>query len=141
MQISLNLQTSCPNLTIRVLEAKLCVTFLLFLFWKESWSFKVEGSMLFWWTLIKMRWNQKSKATHMVLERWILNFSSYKNPKLKVKPWWVQACEKQCIFCNIFFSEGNLCSFSIYSVLNKLSEYIHFYISKNIISYTFVACF
>ena len=29
----------------------------------------------------------------------------------------------------------------MYSVLNTLSEYTYFYISKNITSYTFVACF
>ena len=29
----------------------------------------------------------------------------------------------------------------MYSVLNTLSEYAYFYISKNITSYTFVACF
>ena len=29
----------------------------------------------------------------------------------------------------------------MYSVLNKLTEYIYFYISKNIISYAFVAFF
>ena len=33
-----------------------------------------------------------------------------------------------------------LCPISMYSVLNKLSEYIYFYISKNITLYTFVAC-
>ena len=30
---------------------------------------------------------------------------------------------------------------SIYSVLNKISEYIYFYKSENITSYTFVTCF
>ena len=30
---------------------------------------------------------------------------------------------------------------SMYSLLNILSEYTYFYISKNIASYTFVACF
>ena len=29
----------------------------------------------------------------------------------------------------------------MYSILNKLSEYLYSYISKNITSYTFVACF
>ena len=37
LQISLNFQTSCCNLKIRVLGAKLYVAFLLFLFWKELW--------------------------------------------------------------------------------------------------------
>ena len=39
-QISLNFKTSCCNLKIRGLGAKLCVAFLLFLFWKELWRFK-----------------------------------------------------------------------------------------------------
>ena len=43
--VSLNFQTCC-NLKIRGLGAKLCVTFLLFLFWKEWWRFKVKESVL-----------------------------------------------------------------------------------------------
>ena len=35
------------NLKIRGLVAKLCLAFLLFLFWKELWSFNVKESMLF----------------------------------------------------------------------------------------------
>ena len=35
------------NLKIRGLAAKLCLAFLLFLFWKEFWSFNVKESMLF----------------------------------------------------------------------------------------------
>ena len=46
-QISLNFQTSCCNLKIRVLGAKLCAAFLLFQFWKELWRFKVKESMHF----------------------------------------------------------------------------------------------
>ena len=38
MQISLNFQTCC-HLKIRGLGAKLCVAFLLLLFWKKSWHF------------------------------------------------------------------------------------------------------
>ena len=45
-QISLNIQTFCCNLKVRVLGAKLCVA-LLFLFWKELWKFEVKESMLF----------------------------------------------------------------------------------------------
>ena len=47
MQISLNFQTSGNNLKVRGLGAKVCVAFLLFLFWKELWRFKVKESMLF----------------------------------------------------------------------------------------------
>ena len=34
-----------------------------------------------------------------------------------------------------------MCFISMYTVLNTLSEYTYFYISKSITSYTFVACF
>ena len=35
----------------------------------------------------------------------------------------------------------DLCFISMYNVLNTLSQYTYFYISNNITSYTFVACF
>ena len=34
---------------------------------------------------MKMRWNQKQKIPHAVLEKWTMCFSSYKNCDLKVK--------------------------------------------------------
>ena len=37
----------------------------------------------------------KRKILHTVLERRTLCFSSYKNRKLKVKLWWVGACERK----------------------------------------------
>ena len=46
-QISLNFKTSCSNLKIRDLGAKLCVAFILFQFWKGLWHFKVKESMHF----------------------------------------------------------------------------------------------
>ena len=46
-QISLNFKSSCCNLKIRGLGAKLSVAFPLFLFWKELWGFKVKESMQF----------------------------------------------------------------------------------------------
>ena len=39
--------TSSYNLKFRDLEAKMCVAFLLFQFWKEFWRFKVKESMHF----------------------------------------------------------------------------------------------
>ena len=45
-QISLNFHTCC-NLKNRGLGQKLCVAFLLFLFWKELWCFTVKQCMLF----------------------------------------------------------------------------------------------
>ena len=46
-QTLLNFKISCSNLKMRGLRAKLCVTFLLYSFWKELWRFKVKGSMHF----------------------------------------------------------------------------------------------
>ena len=46
-QIPLNFQTSCCNLKITGLGAKLGVAFLLFLIWQELRRFKVKESMHF----------------------------------------------------------------------------------------------
>ena len=55
---------------------------------------------------------------------------------------WSSRKKKKCIFC-IKFEESffNICDLSQNNVLNKLSEYIYFYISKNITSYTFLLAF
>ena len=56
---------------------------------------------------------------------------------------WSSRKKKKDIFCNVYFVRReflqDLCFISTYSVLNKLSEYTYFHISKNITSYTFVA--
>ena len=66
--------------------------------------------------------------------------------QIKVKLWLVWACKKRghflyCLFCQkgFFFKIG--ASSQYIRVLNTISEYKYFYISKNITSYTFVACF
>ena len=46
-QMSLNFTTSCWNLKIKGLGAKVCAALLLFWFWKELWSFKVKESLHF----------------------------------------------------------------------------------------------
>ena len=90
-KISLNYENFCCNLKIRRLKSKLYVVFLLFLFWKELWRFKAEGSLCFieqkYKLLIKTRQNQKWKIPHTVLDRWTLCFNSYKNFELKVMCW------------------------------------------------------
>ena len=91
-----------------------------------------------------MRWNQKWKISHAILEGWTMCFSSYKNCELKVKLWWVGARERKmsAVFVTFILPEGNffnICFISMYSVLNKLSEYIYFYISKDITLYTVTA--
>ena len=89
-----------------------------------------------------MKQNLKWKIPHTVFERRILCFSSYENRKSKVKLWWVGASErkKRAFFVafNLFTVSRLLCFISMYSVLNTLSEYTYFYISKNITSYTFL---
>ena len=80
----------------------------------------------------------ENEKSHKRLQRLTLYFSSFKNCVLKVKLWWVGAWkEKECIFCNIYFARRkffNICFISMYSVLNTFSQYICFYISKNITS-------
>ena len=82
----------------------------------------------------KTRQNWKWNIPHTVLQRWRLCFSPYMNCKLKVKLWWVEARErnKGAFFATFILPE---IIFIMYSVLNKLWEYIFFYISKNITSY------
>ena len=99
-------------------------------------------------TFIKTKRNWKWKIPHTPLGRWTLCFRSCKNCKLKVKLWRVGARErKNSVFCNVslfcFLSAGyffSICVLSVSSVLSKLSEYIYFYLSKNITSY-FFCCF
>ena len=106
-QISLNFKNSC-NLKIRGLWVILCAAFLLFLFWKELWRFKIKEFVLFveqkYKVLIKTRRNRKWKIPHTDLEGWTICFSPYKNCELNVKPWWVVARRKKkgCIFYSIF---------------------------------------
>ena len=53
--------------------------------------------------------------------------------------------KKEGIFYSVYFVRRdflkNWSFVSVFSVLSTLSGYTHFYISKNIFSYTFVACF
>ena len=88
----------------------------------------------------KTKRNRKWKIPHTVLGKWSLCFSRYKNWDLKVKLWWFGARErkKRVYFARRKFFQ-HFCSISMYSVLNKLQN-IYFFISKNITSYTFVAC-
>ena len=92
----------------------------------------------------KNKTGSKWKILHTVLERPTLSFSSYTNRKLKLKLWWVGAHERKVraflyffyrLFCpKEFFFFQHLCFISMYSVLNTLSKYTYFYISKNVIS-------
>ena len=47
------------------------------------------------------------------------------------------------LYCSFYLKDifKHLCFISMYSVLNTLSEYTYFYISKNITSYTFLLVF
>ena len=59
---------------------------------------------------------------------------------------WSSRKKKKGVFCTVYFARRKFFeifnfSISMYSVLNTLSEYIYFYISKNITSYTFVFVF
>ena len=63
----------------------------------------------------------ENRKSYTVLERRTLCFSSYKNLKLKVKLWWVGACEREKrVFSVLFLSEGNF--FNTY-VLSQCTVY------------------
>ena len=58
--------------------------------------------------------------------------------KSKIVMSWSSGKKKEGFFVSFLLSKGNffkICFISMYSVLNTLSEYTHFYISKNITSY------
>ena len=78
-----------------------------------------------------------------------MSFSSHKNRELKVKLWWVGACErkKRAFFVTFILSEGNFSNICVLShcIENRTNVqniyFIYFYISKNITSYTFLLVF
>ena len=90
-----------------------------------------------------MKRNPKWKIPCTVLERQTLCFSSYKNRKIKVKLWWVGACErkKRAFFVLFILSEGifvNICVLSQCIVYWIHFENIHtFTYQKNITSCSF----
>ena len=116
----------------------------IFIFKGKSAWFLLNKSIKF----NKKRRNAKWKTPNAVSERWTMYFSSYKNCKLKIIPWWVGGPErkKECICCMFFSSEDNF--FNICCILSQCKVYwknfhniyilIHI---KNITSYTFVAYF
>ena len=115
--------------------------------WNTRWT-KIQF-------LIKIKRNEKWKLPHTPLERRSLCFGSYKIHELKVKLWWARAREreKDSFFCNVYFVTfilsfktffNYLCFSSMYSVLNKLLEYIYTFTYQKIISvtsYTFMSVF
>ena len=122
-------------LKIRGLGAKLCGTFLFFLFLDELWRFKVKESMLF--VEQKLHFNKnytESKMetrTHSFREI-ILCFISYKNRELKVKLGWVRTWEKKRMHFFVpfilskvnFFNICVLFQYIVYWI--NFSEYIYF---------------
>ena len=89
----------------------------------------------------------ESKIPHTLLERRTLCFPSYKNHELSAKLCWVGALErkKSAFFKTFILPDGlffNICFFiSMYSVLNKPSEYVYFYVSKTLFHMPFCLFF
>ena len=75
----------------------------------------------------------------------VLQLISKSQIKSKTVMNWSSQNKKEGKFCTVYFVQRelfcDLCFISMYSALNTLSEYTYFSISKNITSYTFVACF
>ena len=130
-QVSLNFKTSCCDLKIRCLGTKLCVASLFFNFESINDVLKSKSSYFFLKKNINFNKNEaesKMENPHKVLERRTLCFNSYKNCKLKVRLWWAVTPKrkKRTFFEPLIFSEWN------FIVLNELSQYTYFYISKTI---------
>ena len=99
-----------------------------------------EGQIVhaFCWTK-NINFNKKEteskmeKSTHIFGWR-TLYFSSYKNRKLKVKLWWVRACERKnrAIFVPFILSEGNF--FKICILSQCIVYWTHF---QNIHTFTY----
>ena len=74
----------------------------------------------------KTKRSRKWKIPRTVLERRTLCLSSCKNRKLKVKLWWVRACERKkrafSVYSGIFL---RFLFYLTYSVLNTCSEYTY----------------
>ena len=88
----------------------------------------------------------KTENPQTVLEKRTLRFSSYKNLKLKGKTImsWSSRKRRGNFLYRLFCTKGNFLRFTFYlnySVLKTLSENTYFCTSKNITSYTSVACF
>ena len=54
-------------------------------------------------TSVKTKRNRKRKVKDILLEAQTMYFSSYKNRKLKVKPWWGPLWKRESTFCNGYF--------------------------------------
>ena len=111
------------------------MAFLLFLFWRELWCFKVKESMLFveQKSLTNTRGNQKWKIPHTVLERWTMCFSLNKNCELKIKLWWVGARDrkKSAFFATFILLERHF--FNIWFLSQCIVYWINF---RNIYTFT-----
>ena len=98
------------QLKIRGLRAKKCY-FSYYYDFERNYDLLMSCQRVhaFCWTKINFNKNKtksKIKNAHTILERRNLCFSSYKNCKLKIKLWWVGACErKKGIFCTVYFGQ------------------------------------
>ena len=94
----------------------------------------------------KNEMESKMEIPHTVLERRTLCFSSYKNSELKVKLWWVGACERKnrAFYVPLILSEGiffYICALSQCTVYWIHFHNIHSFISKDIILDTLFCLF
>ena len=93
----------------------------------SSCNLKIESLMLFYYFNFSRNYEVLKSKSPSIL------FSLYKKKK------------KEGIFCTVYFVQKkffwHLYFISMYSVLNTLSEYTYFYISKNITLYLFLLVF
>ena len=78
--------------------------------------------------------NEKESNVDLVLEKWTLCFSSYKNCKWKVKLWWFRAYKrkKSAFFVMFYLSQCNI--FSICVLSQCIMSWVNF---QNIYTFTY----
>ena len=85
---------------------------------------------------LKIRGLESFRETNLVLQ--FIERSQIRSRT--VMSWSSRKKKKRAFFVPFIFPKEifNICFISMYSVLNTLSEYTYFYISKNMTSYTFL---
>ena len=128
MQISLNFKTSCRKLKIRCWEQNSVWFFSYFIFEGNYDVLNSQSACKLLNKTINFTKNGKELAEmENPLHSFRESSSSYRNRKLKVKPWWVEACERK--------KRGFFVPFSVQKILLRIKEHYlkHFLLAFKII--------
>ena len=124
MQISLNFQNSWCNLKIWKVCEQNCMWFFYYFYFDRCYDVLKSKTPCF---SLNKNINFNNNKTESKMEH---TTESFRETNWR----WSFQEKKKCIFCNVYFARRKflqyLCFISMYSVLNKRSEYIYFYKSE-----------